>query len=193
MSPLDAEPTTFAPSDVSSTPAAAVTPAPTARGCVYFIGAGPGAIAYLTVQAYALLTQAEVLVYDALVDPHLLDLLPPTCQTIPVGKRGGQPSTLQADINALLVHYCEQGKQVIRLKSGDPLIYGRTTSEMQTLQAANCPYTCVPGLSSALSAPLFADIPLTDPVLSTGFTVTTGHNPEAIDWETLARQETLVI
>jgi uroporphyrinogen III methyltransferase/synthase len=110
-----------------------------------------------------------------------------------VGKRGGKPSTPQAEINQLLVEQCQQGKQVVRLKSGDPFIFGRSSSEIQALIAAGCPFEVVPGISSALAAPLLAGIPLTDPVMSRGFAVVTAHEPEALDWETLARMETLVI
>ena len=86
------------------------------QGKVYLVGAGPGAIAYLTVRAQELLSQSEVLVYDALIDPALMSLVPANCQTFEVGKRGGRPSTPQAEINRLLVDQCLAGKQVVRLK-----------------------------------------------------------------------------
>ncbi|HEY9872352.1 MAG TPA: uroporphyrinogen-III C-methyltransferase [Candidatus Obscuribacterales bacterium] len=162
-------------------------------GKVYLVGAGPGDVAYLTVRAQQLLAQAEVLVYDALVDAQLLQLVPNDCLKLDVGKRGGRPSTPQAEIDRLLVEQCLQGKQVVRLKSGDPFIFGRTTSEIQALVANNCPFEVVPGISSALAAPMLAGIPLTDPVLSRGFAVVTAHEPDALDWEALARLETLVI
>ena len=162
-------------------------------GKVYIVGAGPGNVDYLTVKAQQLLAQAEVLIYDALVDAQLLDLVSAGCLKLNVGKRGGQPSTPQAEINQLLVEQCQQGKQVVRLKSGDPFIFGRSSSEIQSLIAAGCSFEVVPGLSSALAAPLFAGIPLTDPVLSRCFTVVTAHEPDALDWETLARMETLAI
>jgi len=163
-------------------------------GKVYLVGAGLGTVAYLTVQAQQLLTQAEVLVYDALVeDSELLQLIPQNCLKFDVGKRGGKPSTPQAEINQLLVEQCQQRKQVVRLKSGDPFIFGRSSSEIQALLAAGCSFEVVPGISSALAAPLLAGIPLTDPVMSRGFAVVTAHQPDALDWETLARMETLVI
>ncbi len=163
-------------------------------GKVYLVGAGLGTVAYLTVQAQQLLTQAEVLVYDALVeDSELLQLTSPDCLKFDVGKRGGKPSTPQAEINQLLVEQCQQRKQVVRLKSGDPFIFGRSSSEIQALLAADCSFEVVPGISSALAAPLLAGIPLTDPVMSRGFAVVTAHQPDALDWETLARMETLVI
>jgi uroporphyrin-III C-methyltransferase len=162
-------------------------------GKVYLVGAGLGDIGYLTIRGQQLLAQAQVVVYDALVDAQLLQLVPIDCLKLNVGKRGGLPSTPQAEIDSLLVKQCQLGKQVVRLKSGDPLIFGRSTSEIQALVAANCEFEVVPGISSALAAPLLAGIPLTDPVLSRGFAVVTAHEPDALDWEALARMETLVI
>jgi uroporphyrinogen III methyltransferase / synthase len=163
------------------------------RGKVYLVGAGPGDVAYLTVKAYQLLAQAEVLVYDALVDGQLLQLVPANCLKFDVGKRGGQPSAIQAEINQLLVENCQQGKQIVRLKSGDPFIFGRCLAEIAALKAADCVYEVIPGISSAFAAPLLAGIPLTDPVLSRCFAVFTAHEPDALDWEALSRLETLVI
>ncbi|MEH1938640.1 MAG: uroporphyrinogen-III C-methyltransferase [Nostoc sp.] len=163
------------------------------RGKVYLVGAGPGDVAYLTVKAYNLLAAAQILVYDALVDAQLLQCVPPDCLKLDVGKRGGKPSTTQAEINKLLIKHCHQGKQVVRLKSGDPLIFGRCTSEIEALKASSCDFELVPGISSALAAPLLAGIPLTDPVLSRCFAVFTAHEPEVLDWEALSRLETLVI
>jgi uroporphyrin-III C-methyltransferase len=163
------------------------------RGKVYIVGAGPGDIEYLTLKAYKLLSTAEVLVYDALVDAELLQCVPSDCLKLNVGKRGGQPSTPQAEINQLMVKYCQQRKQVIRLKSGDPFIFGRCTSEIEALKAAGCEFEVIPGISSAIAAPLLAGIPLTDPVMSRCFAVFTAHEPDALDWEALSRLETLVI
>ncbi|NEP63098.1 MAG: uroporphyrinogen-III C-methyltransferase [Symploca sp. SIO2G7] len=164
----------------------------TASGKVYLLGAGPGNIAYLTVRGQQVLQQADCLIYDALIDPQLLSQLPSTCQAIQVGKRGGQPSTAQAKINQLLVTHCQQGKRVVRLKSGDPFIFGRIAGEIQALKAANCDFEVIPGVSSALAAPLLTAIPLTDPALSHGFGVFTAHNIQSLDWSTLANMETLV-
>nr|WP_238361070.1 uroporphyrinogen-III C-methyltransferase [Iningainema tapete] len=163
------------------------------QGKVYLVGAGPGDVAYLTVKAYHLLALAQVLVYDALVDAQLLQCVPANCLQLDVGKRGGKPSTSQAEINNLLVKYCQQGKQVVRLKSGDPFIFGRVSEEIEALIAAGCAFEVIPGISSALAAPLLAGIPLTDPVLSRCFAVFTAHEPDALDWEALSRLETLVI
>jgi uroporphyrinogen III methyltransferase/synthase len=163
------------------------------RGKVYLVGAGPGDVAYLTVRAQQLLTEAEVLVYDALVDAQLLQLVSSECLKFDVGKRGGKPSTPQTEIDQLLVEQCQRGLQVVRLKSGDPFIFGRTSSEIQALIAAGCPFEVVPGISSALAAPLLAGIPLTDPVMSRGFAVVSAHEPDALDWEALARIDTVVL
>lgn len=163
------------------------------QGKVYLVGAGPGDIAYLTVKAYNLLAVAQVLVYDALVDEQLLHFVSPDCLKIDVGKRGGKPSTPQADINNLLVKFCQEGQLVVRLKSGDPFIFGRCTSEITALKAAGCEFEVVPGISSATAAPLLAGIPITDPVMSRCFAVLTAHEVEALDWDALSRLDTLVI
>ncbi|MBE9200614.1 MULTISPECIES: uroporphyrinogen-III C-methyltransferase [unclassified Nodularia (in: cyanobacteria)] len=163
------------------------------KGKVYLVGAGPGDVAYLTVKADNLLGKAQVLIYDALVDTQLLECVPPDCLRLDVGKRGGQPSTPQGEINQLLVRYCLEGKQVVRLKSGDPFIFGRCTAEIQALQGSGCEFEVVPGISSALAAPLMAGIPLTDPVLSRCFAVLTAHEPDVLDWDALSRLDTLVI
>lgn len=162
-------------------------------GKVYLVGAGPGSIDHLTVKAHRLLRQAEAVVHDALIDTALLSLVPQQCTLYPVGKRGGGPSTVQQAINQLLIDLCQQGKQVVRLKSGDPFIFGRISTEIQTLKGANCPFEVVPGVSSALAAPLLAQIPLTDPALSSHFAVLTAHNLDLHDWEALSRLATLVI
>lgn len=165
----------------------------TASGKVYLLGAGPGNIDYLTVRGQQVLQQADCLIYDALVDQRLLSQLAPNCDTIQVGKRGGQPSTPQSDINQLLVSHCRQGKQVVRLKSGDPFIFGRAAGEIQALKAADCNFEVIPGVSSALAAPLLNAIPLTDPALSHGFGVFTAHSLASLDWSSLAKLETLVL
>ncbi|MBE9177446.1 uroporphyrinogen-III C-methyltransferase [Oculatella sp. LEGE 06141] len=163
------------------------------RGKVYLVGAGPGDMAYMTMRGYHLLTQADVLIYDALVDDRLFTWLPPGCLKLDVGKRGGKSSTPQAEINQLLVKHGLNGQQVVRLKSGDPFIFGRCTAEMQALIEANCPFEVVPGISSALAAPLLTSIPLTDPVLSHGFAVFSAHAPEILNWEALSQIDTLVV
>ncbi len=163
------------------------------NGKVYLVGSGPGSLDYLTLRGQQLLARAQVLIYDALVDFQLLNLVPSDCLKLDVGKRGGKKSTPQTEINQLLVTYCLQGKQVVRLKSGDPLIFGRARAEIEALQAVGCSFELVPGISSALAAPLLAGIPLTDRDWSSCFAVLSGHQPESLDWEALARIDTLVI
>ena len=163
------------------------------KGKVYLVGAGPGDCDLMTVRSQKLLSQAEVLIYDALIDIPQLELIPATCLKIEVGKRGGKPSTQQQEINRLLVEHCNLGKQVVRLKSGDPFIFGRSSSEIQALIAAGCEFEAIPGISSAFAAPLLAGIPLTDPVMSRCFAVMSAHEPDALEWEALVQIETLVI
>lgn len=163
------------------------------QGKVYLVGAGISDQAYLTLRAKQLLSIAEILIYDALVDEELIELGTPNCLKLCVGKRGGQVSTPQAEINQLLVNYCLQGKQIVRLKSGDPYIFGRANEEIAALQQAHCDFELVPGISSAIAAPLLAGIPLTDKNLSRSFVVLSGHQPEELDWFALARIDTLVI
>jgi uroporphyrinogen III methyltransferase / synthase len=162
-------------------------------GSVDILGAGPGALDFLIIAGQDLLASADVLIYDALIDPILLTLTKENCQCIPVGKRGGQASVPQAEINHLLVHHCQAGQRVLRLKSGDPLIFGRTLQEVEALTAAGCKVRVWPGLSSALSAPLLAGIPLTDPECSQWVSVVSGHDPNHLDWAALARCDTVVI
>jgi len=163
------------------------------KGKVYLVGAGVGNEDYLTVKGQTLLQEADVVVYDALVDRSLLKLVPLNCVHVCVGKRGGKASTPQAEIDRLLVDYCLQGRQIVRLKSGDPFVFGRANEEIAALQQANCDYELIPGISSTLAAPLMAGIPLTDKYLSRGYVVLSGHQPEILDWEALARIDTLVI
>jgi uroporphyrinogen III methyltransferase / synthase len=162
-------------------------------GKVYLVGAGVGNEDYLTVRGKQLLSIAQVLIYDDLVDESLLKLVPLSCIQVRVGKRGGQASVPQHQINQLLVHHCLQGKQIVRLKSGDPFIFGRANEEITALHKANCDFELIPGISSALAAPLLAGIPLTDKNLSRSYVVLSGHQPEELDWSALARIDTLVI
>lgn len=163
------------------------------QGKVYLVGAGIGKIDYLTIKAQQLITKAEILIYDDLINDQLLNLTPENCLKIPVGKRGGQASTPQTKINQLLIAYCVQGYQIIRLKSGDPFIFGRANEEIQALKENDCDYELIPGISSALASPLLAQIPLTEKNLSQSFTVLTGHDLHLFNWEILANLETLVI
>ncbi len=163
------------------------------QGKVDIVGAGPGGLAYLTLVGKDLIAQAEVLIYDALIHPEILTLASRKCVCLPVGKRGGQPSTPQRQINQLLVEYCLQGQRVVRLKCGDPFIFGRTSAEIQALWANQCEVKVWPGLSSVFVAPLLAGIPLTDTQLSGSFVVISGHAPQRINWSAVSQIDTLVI
>ncbi len=156
------------------------------------MGVGSGRLAHLTHQAQQCLQQASVALCDARLDPEALQWLPPTCELILVGKRGGTASTSQAEINQQLVHLCQAGHIVVRLKGGDPLLFGRAREEVEALRAAGCDFELVPGLSSALLAPLLAGIPLTDKELSGCLAIATAHDLDRLDWEALARLDTLV-
>jgi len=163
------------------------------QGKVYLVGAGLGGIEYLTQWAIAVLQTAEVLIYDALVDASLLDLLPKNCEQIYVGKRGGEKSVKQADINTLLVDHCQLGKRVVRLKSGDPWVFGRIMPELNALHQANCLFEVIPGISAAIASAGLMGIPLTEKEASSGFFVMSGHDPKQWDWSVLSQLETLVI
>jgi uroporphyrinogen III methyltransferase/synthase len=162
-------------------------------GKVFLVGSGLGGESYLTVQARQVLAMAEVLLYDALIDSDLLSLAPESCLKLDVGKRGGQSSMAQKEINRLLVQHCQAGKLVVRLKSGDPFVFGRGQAELRALRTEHCAVEIVPGLSSALTAPALVGIPLTDPTMSRSFVVLTAHEPDNLNWRSLADLETLVI
>lgn len=160
---------------------------------VYLVGAGIGEIDYLTIKAKRIISQAEVLIYDDLVAQQILNLVPQNCLKINVGKRGGKLSTSQDSINQLLVYYGQKAQIVVRLKSGDPGIFGRLNEEIGALTTAECDFELIPGISSALAAPLLAGISLTDKIDSKYFAVVTGNDPNTLDWQTLAKIDTLVI
>ena len=156
---------------------------------VYLVGAGPGDPGLLTVRGAELLGGAEVIVHDRLSDASLLDLAPPSAWRIDVGKEPGGPIE-QDEINALLIREGRAGRRVVRLKGGDPFVFGRGGEEILALQAAGVPFEVVPGITSAVAVPAYAGVPVTHRGLSTSFTVVTGHSRHAVDretnWEALA-------
>jgi len=163
-------------------------------GKVYLVGAGPGGVGLITVRGLQLLRQAAVVVMDELADAELSALVKPGCKVHVVGKRGGKASSVpQPDINALLVKEALQGHSVVRLKGGDPLVFGRVYQEIVALREARVPFEIVPGVSSILAAPAAANLPVTDKELSKTFAVLSGHAPDDLDWGALARMDTLVI
>ncbi len=156
-------------------------------GRVWLVGAGPGDPDLLTVRAARVLAEADLVLYDALVDPRVLALAP-GAQRFPVGKRGGKPSFAQRTIEALMVRSARAGRRVVRLKCGDPYVFGRGGEEVLALRDAGVNVEVVPGISSALAGPAAAGIPVTHRDVSSGFIVLTGA-PETT-WRTvLARLE----
>jgi len=166
---------------------------------VHLVGAGPGDPGLLTVRGAEVLGRADVVVYDRLVHPSLVDLAPPDAVRVYVGKAPGRAEIEQPDINALLVEHGRAGRAVVRLKGGDPFVFGRGGEEAEALAAAGVPFEVVPGITSAIGAPAYAGIPVTHRGTSTHFTVVTGHEDPAkgsadVDWEALAKAGgTLVI
>ena len=159
-------------------------------GEVWLVGAGPGDPSLLTLQAVRALAQAEVVVHDALVDPRVLDLAPPTAERIFAGKRGGRPSAAQGDITEQLIALAKAGRRVVRLKGGDPFVFGRGGEEAHALAAAGIPFRVFAGLTAGLTALLSANIPATLRGVNQAIVLATGHpapdQPEP-DWAAIAR------
>lgn len=161
-------------------------------GIVYLAGSGPGDPDLLTVKARRLITTADVVMYDALTGSEIVETIPSDTRRIDVGKTPGDGSrTSQETINRLLVDHATAGRTVVRLKGGDPTVFGRGGEEAQHLAAAGVPFEFVPGVSSILAAPEMAGIPLTHRELSSTLTVITGHEDptkreSAIDWSAIA-------
>ena len=159
-------------------------------GTVYLIGAGPGDPDLLTVRARWLIETADVILHDALVRKAMLETLPDDAEIVDVGKRV-EYKTPQSEINDLLVEYAQEGEAVVRLKGGDPFVFGRGGEEAQYLTDHGIPFQVVPGVSSVLAAPGVAGVPLTHRDVASRFTVITGHEtPEkeesALDWNAIS-------
>lgn len=161
------------------------------KGTVYLVGAGPGDPGLLTLRGAELLSRADVVIYDGLVNPELLRLAPSSAEIIYGGKRPERQPMSQDELNRLLVAKASQGKTVLRLKGGDPYIFGRGGEEAESLAAARIPFEVVPGISSMAAVPNYAGIPLTHRAHCSSFTVITGHEDPAkeestIDWAQVA-------
>jgi uroporphyrin-III C-methyltransferase len=167
-------------------------------GKVYLVGAGPGDPGLMTVRGLQLLRRADVIVYDQLVNPELLEETSPAARRIFVGKQAGRHSIAQNEINEVLINYALHGYQVVRLKGGDPFVFGRGGEEAEALADAGIPFEIVPGVSSAVAVPAYAGIPLTHRNYASSFAVVTGHeavkSKSSVDWTKLATAvDTLVI
>jgi len=167
------------------------------KGKVYLVGAGPGDPELFTLKALRLLCTAEAVLHDDLVAPEILALIPPTVQVRNVGKRCGKKKIRQEEINFLMVALAESGLRVVRLKGGDPMIFGRAGEEIESLRRARIPFEIVPGVTSALGAAAAAEIPLTHRRESSALVLMTAHQAagsRAADWKRLAASgATLVI
>ncbi|MFD1882591.1 uroporphyrinogen-III C-methyltransferase [Paracoccus pacificus] len=166
-------------------------------GKVYLIGAGPGDPDLLTVKAARLLGQVDAVVYDRLVSPGILALVPPGTQVFPVGKTAGHHSVPQPRINQMLVDLAREGRTVARLKGGDPLIFGRGGEEAETLAAHGIAVEIVPGITAAQGAAASTGVPLTHRGLAAGVRYVTGHRAEDVehgpDWPGLADPDTTLV
>lgn len=162
------------------------------KGAVYLVGAGPGDAGLLTMRGAELIGRADFIVYDALVNPDLLRLARKSAEIVYGGKRAKDHAIPQEELNQLLVRKAEEGKCVVRLKGGDPYVFGRGGEEAQELAAAGIPFEVVPGISSSVAALNYAGIPVTHREHCSSFTVITGHeDPEkdatSIDWAHVAK------
>jgi len=167
-------------------------------GWVWLAGAGPGEVGLLTLLALRGLSQADVIVYDALVDQSILSLARPGAVLEFAGKRGGKPSAKQADISLRLIRHSRDGKRVLRLKGGDPFVFGRGGEEALSLVEAGVPFRVVPGISSGIGGLAYAGIPITHRDCNSAVTFVTGHDaagevPNAVDWHAISKGSPVVV
>ena len=169
------------------------------NGIVFLVGAGPGDPGLLTLRGRECLAEADVVIHDYLVDPRLLRFVPPSAAIVESGKSGDAScrDAQQDAINARMIAEAESGKTVVRLKGGDPFVFGRGGEECQALFDAGIPFEIVPGISAAIAVPAYAGIPVTERGLNSSFTVVTGREAPGtthpIDWKALAAMETIVL
>jgi len=161
-------------------------------GSVWLAGAGPGDPGLLSVLALHGLNQADVIIYDALVDKRILGLARPGARLEYAGKRGGKPSARQRDISLRLIELAREGRRVLRLKGGDPFVFGRGGEEALALVAAGIPFRIVPGISAGIGGLAYAGIPVTHRDVNSAVAFITGHDssgvvPDSVDWESLSR------
>lgn len=168
-------------------------------GKVYLVGAGPGDPGLFTLKGKALLEHADVVVYDALVSPAILAMINPAAEQVDAGKRRGRHSLQQDDTTRLLIEKAQDNAVVVRLKGGDPFVFGRGGEEMDDVTAAGVPVEVVPGITAGIAAPAYAGIPVTHRRYSSSVAFVTGHEAAGkyrpqIDWQAIAQgAETIVI
>lgn len=178
--------------------AALLTMASMEPGTVWLVGAGPGDPGLLTLLAAHALEQADVIVYDALVNAECLKLARPDAELVYAGKRGGKPSPKQRDISLRLVAYARECKKVLRLKGGDPFVFGRGGEEALTLVEHQVPFRVVPGITAGIGGLAYAGIPVTHRDTNHNVTFLTGHDaggvvPDQIDWESVAKGSPVIV
>jgi uroporphyrin-III C-methyltransferase len=171
-------------------------------GSVWLVGAGPGDPGLLSVLALHALDRADAIIYDALVDPRILALARPGAVLEDAGKRGGRPSARQPDISARLIALARDGKRVLRLKGGDPCVFGRGGEEALALAEAGIPFRIVPGITAAIGGLAYAGIPLTHRGINSAVTLITGHSSDgavpgqedsAPDWAAIAQGSPVIV
>lgn len=167
-------------------------------GWVWLCGAGPGDAGLLTLHALNALSQADVVVHDALVSPEILALARPEAELVHAGKRGGKPSPRQEDITLRLIELARAGKRVLRLKGGDPFVFGRGGEEGMALSRASIPFRIIPGISAGIGGLAYAGIPVTQREVNQSVTFLTGHDqtgtsPTRIDWQAVARASEVIV
>ncbi|MFW2606619.1 uroporphyrinogen-III C-methyltransferase [Aliarcobacter butzleri] len=164
---------------------------------VYLTGAGPGDVELLTLKALKAIQNADILIYDRLVNPEILELAKKECELIYVGKEDKKHTLPQEDINKLIYQASLKYENVVRLKGGDPFVFGRGAEEALYLKQKGIKFEIIPGITSAIAVPAYAGIPVTHRGLTTSFRVVTGHeNPKKkisqIEWETFLNDETII-
>ncbi|MEM7267975.1 MAG: uroporphyrinogen-III C-methyltransferase [Pseudomonadota bacterium] len=167
-------------------------------GWVWLVGAGPGDPGLLTLNGLSALRQAEVIVYDALVEPAILEWANEAADLVPAGKRGGRPSPKQRDISLTLIELSRAGRRVLRLKGGDPFVFGRGGEEAQTLAEAGVPFRIVPGISAGIGGLAYAGVPATHRDVNQTLTFLTGHDhtgeaPNAVNWSAVAKGSQVIV
>lgn len=167
-------------------------------GSVWLVGAGPGAAGLLTLLGYHALQSADIIIYDALVSAEVLKWTRPDAEIEFAGKRGGKPSAKQTDISLHLIELARSGKRVLRLKGGDPFVFGRGGEECQALADAGVPFRIVPGITAGVGGLAYAGIPTTHRNINHSVVFLTGHDssgdmPAVVDWETIAHASPVIV